>query len=642
MSEQGISKRDFLSPKYWQESAQAAELREFAEIDAKVSHAIEQFLGLKKDEVELFLRPGNHVLGREHVKFIRENKINHVTGEIETDSLLYYLNPNYRIDAGLDVEQESEPQTLSLRDKLRQIFVRMKNPTIGSTRYQYDMHQEILETLFENGFLLSSTDSDVTALYEDREVPAHLISTAAGSLIAVLMGTAALSKLGHKMTRREFLRKVAKGSTLLGAASLASWLGSIGVPIPTPMKRTPIVERGIEKQIAFEELQSNLSDTDPLFGEFTEIFVKRRNEIMALNMWHTLSQTTLRDSEHQNRILSYFGYGHGEVITDFIQGPEYLTQQVEKLAREICTTGLKQMIADRISADPEEFQRVTIVELALVLHKWSKLFANTAVFGKDPQINISTVANAPENARSVFLRVLKETLQDHENKEADSRVKSIELQALFETLLLCIGDVHDLPKFTQTINTSSEVLEQPEQVLRATDVITGYEKKIEIAVNKTVGTVTDLGVEAVVSGVYIFSMYQEELPLELPVGIWKHNGGFVPFKTVIKQIADDRIETYQEIILKNGVKKLVNKRSFSRLNGEDDPRISQLVLEPRIDLEISFGLDSFSQPHYQLTLIAKSKAEVPGVWGDWSAYVAEDDTDEVFGIKVISHNVDHV
>lgn len=648
MAEQSISTREFLSPRYWLNLAEQKEQEDLDTIDSRVAEAIEQFLGLKKQDVRLFLRPGNHVLGAEHVRFINENNINHVSGEIGVDSLLYYLNPDYRIDAGF--EEESIPEETenslgafeSLKNKLRRVFVRMKNPTVGSTTSQYDIHKTIIETLFEKGFSLSSIDGDTTALYEDREVPAHLISASASGLIAVLLGVSALSKLGHTMTRREFLQKTAKTTAALGMLSFASWIGSTVIPIPTPLKRSKLFETGVDKQISFEELQSKLKNIDPMLGEFTHIFVKRRNEIMALNTWHIVSQTTVANAEQQNRILSYFGYGHGEIIDEFVKGPEVLTKQIENFAKELCTTGVQQMIQERTTADPDEYHRVTIVEVAPVLYQWSKLFADTALFGKNVEINEDTVENAPENARAIFLRVLHESLQTLEEKEKDVPVKSIELQVLFEALKLCIADIHELPQFVQTVNTNERVIEKPEEILRAKDVITGYEHKIKTAVEKTVGTVLDGGVHAVISGVHIFRFLKETPPFELNQGVWKHNGEFVPFKTVIKQIADDRIETQNEITLKNGVKKIVNKRVFTRLNGENDPRISQLVLEPRIDLEISLGLDSFSQSHYQLSLIAKSKAEVPGVWGDWSAYVAEDDTDEVFGIKVISHNVDHI
>lgn len=361
----------------------------FADIDQQVVTKLHEVLGITPSNVRLFIRTGNHVLDKNHLDFIAENAITHVAGERDVEGLLQAY------------KDAQKPEKITVKVLWSRVVEAVFQPGIGSSPIAEQTDNAAVKSLIDSNVRMTALDGDSQAIFDLWRVgrPESIVALGSASvagLVLVLTGVSIEKYRQDKISKRLFLA-LAGGSTLaLGAA--------VAVPSLMPNVSHSIIDsRVIETQVMYDRLRAGRSDERlTIFGSFNELLLRRRNEIMALNLWNVLSRAKDISGGETESIFSYFGKAHSEIIGLFLEGPQEAERLVRDFARLLLTEGMNFLIT--------QSQTDATVRIQDSLLEWFTAFADATTVGPQHSLRPETIGAAIPTARTVFIDVLLEQI----------------------------------------------------------------------------------------------------------------------------------------------------------------------------------------------------------------------------------------
>ena len=624
-----LSRRSFLSPSSYlpkeeptrtQSDTEISPVYDNETIDAEVSKAIEQYLGLSQKDVECFIRPGNHVLDKNHIELIKSKKINHVMGEISLASLSRILL--YDTD-----------YTAPLSLKLKNLLNRVLSPGIGAADIERRYHKEALKALLENNFTISTADSDADQLWISKKETPNLVFYSGMGILSALLGISALAKSKNKVSRRKFLSIISGVSGAAALAGIEEWLRALTVPSPIPLRRTPIFEHGTDAQIALEKTGFMGDDLDETLGTFTELLVDRRNEIMALNYWYNIAATSNADSDEQNRILAYMGVGHGKAVDNFLEGPSVLEKKVYNFAEAILTDGLDTSLQTMLN-DSTIDDGIYIFNGKLTVLGWSAFFEDAVSIGKNVPEGIDDDSRMPSTARAIFIDALLDQL---EKLSIDHNSELNELK--FQVLQAAAADLTQNMELTarDTIPSIRESVEIKHTVVDARSItdelkIVGMSDKITEAFNIGQGEMID-GVLHL-RDTQIAESHSTTKPHEIGIGLAKYRGRYEP--VTLRFFGNELSGTFyasKQIKSVYGYEQNIQTLKYRKVI--DNDQLNSLANSPYLRADIIHDPDSWVSYFYRTGLTVVSLHTLPA-FGYSDLYMLDGEPPTMYDPRIIS------
>jgi len=620
------SRKQFLSPRTWLTEKNSTEeespVYDNEHIDREVAAAIHEYLGLSPDRVKCFIRAGHHVVKLNHIEFMNREKVTHLMGELSLKNLKKILIP----------EEKTDYAPLSY--KLKRIFNRIINPGIGSSNAEHTFHDEAIKTLLKNGFTVSTADGELEQLFKEHSKPSNIFYYAGLGLLSGLAGASVVAKSKQDISRRKFLGDFFGGLTV---AAVAIWMRSVTSPVTVPLQRFFIVEKANEAQILLEENGVLGNDKDNPLGTFTEILVQRRNEIMALNYWHTIATTTSEQGA-QNRILAYMGVGHGKAIDDFLEGPKTLEQKVFSFAHNILSTGLSEVIDRSLKDDMSSQAKTNSISIGIrTVMGWSLLFEDPITLGKNIKNDTSPV-DVPSTARTVFIDALMAQLNELSQKNDRSEREELRLKVL----QTCVKSLIDNMKLfsSKTISSLMEAagIKKDTATVETEDplTVTGLSDKFVDGFTAGNGQMEN-GVVRLIDST-ISERYSSVKPYEVDIGFVKFKGRYLPVSlTFSHSKTTDSVSTAKKISTIYGDIILADPQMYFKITNEE--QLAFLREEAYLEARLVHDPNSRFENFFRTSLTIVSKHTNPS-FGSADFYVLQADPPSIYDAKLISvHNI---
>lgn len=514
---------------------------------------------------------------------------------------------------------------------LKSLLFRILNPGIGASSTERDYHDKALKLLLESDFIVSTADGDSNQLWESREKPPDLDFYLNTGMILALTGVSVLAHKKRKVSRRKFLGFLSKAAGGAAAITVGEWLRSLTFPSPIPLKRSVLSDQVNDAQIALERTEFLGDGQDATLGTFTEILIERRNEMMALNYWHTIALTS-GDIQHQNRILAYMGRGHGKAIDNFLEGPNELEQKLSAFAESLLTDGLIYTVESSLS-DKAHSEADHVFLARNVILGWANFFEDATSIGTRIPTKTETHTNIP-TAKTVFIDVLISQLEILANNDHRSQTEEIIFKALQGAIRHYTENIDHitknvLPSIYDTLDIApmtpppEEIQDQPE--------IVGMSRIFLESYNAGFGERKDGTLH--ISDTVVVEAASQEKSFEVPIGLVKTEGKYAPVSMqFIEDKSNETVTTTKTMLTVYGAKKIFDPKTYNRVTAEE--QLNRLLGTPTLVANLTTDPGSWQDLDYRTSLTMMAIDTLPA-FAYSELYLLDGDSHSQFDPQVI-------
>lgn len=538
-------------------------------VDRNLTTAIFEELGIGSNQVQLFMRFGNHVLDTDRMGEISRLQPDIVMGEFTKHQI---------VDAF-----DQSTSVANNDDQLEIVKARLRRPGVGVSYREREKHRRHITTLLKCGTAIGALDVERHSSIYDSDPPSSIASGALvlstlamiGALPAVKAQELVAQRRGKMPlfsahpTRRTVLKAGASLSTYAGLILLQRGLQAAGLDldegkiVPRKIRSTdgrdvmPITFHETLDTF-YEELRLALGIDKVAFETHTKILIDFRNKIMALNLWAAINRYA--GSPYLTKLFFTAGNGHRNIYHEFLSGIDNLEAGVREYASRLCTDSLDFIIreADLMGESDSNIGADEVV-VAQMAHL-ATMFSGPEFFGKNiPEFTDGTKRTC-QTPQAILIDALRAEVDILRSKN-DAYIRKVEIIERVLALLNTHIYYEDL-----TLRENDEALFRD----RAKSDTAISESNI-LHINKTYYNPYRTAIEAALLRT---DNESDKTVLVHPnsvsgdkhcVGMVNFRGRYYPVERVYTQDGADRIVTRDLITLRSGVEILIDTNRYNRL-----------------------------------------------------------------------------
>lgn len=430
----GISRRDLFRSRFSQVNVEPSVQDRINSNSFQEAHTLAiarelERMGIRDHDVEVRFLPGDHVLSESNTQLLEGATA--VTGELSVDRLtgfaLYDKKPDLLEDAIRSKGTGGHDQDI-IHNLLQPGVEQLNGPRVRVMQEGYKQLQNSGVRIY-SGDISSLGIANLSSRSSLEK--ANMVSVgAAGLLVLTELGLAkkAIDAMREDtpLTRRKLLK-------MTGLASLGAVVGSVIKNQALlnyeaiPQKRSPMLETAIDLEESLEHAMRSAGLTSSELDVYSEVYVRHRNNIMALHTWRTIAEESrITQNPH---VAVFYGPGHGKTESIFDEGPKKIEAEIEASASRFVTDGLTYLIDKGYGDD------VIIHQMILGAGLYPPCFGLGQ--GQEAEDSIE-IDNMPQSAEMVFFGVLQNALETA--KAEGDRHRVVLLQGVMTSFISTINN----------------------------------------------------------------------------------------------------------------------------------------------------------------------------------------------------------